>query len=338
MNRFRRLPPRGVVLIGALLAMFLGVGASPATAAPRAPACRLGLHFSQLYGVDPHDDTVHLIVLVWAHCAPTTTYDPLPGMVFPDAFMATRTEVLRPTLVDGVKASISIYSMRLRSDFDVKNYPFDRPKVVLRIHPAVTSREFSFTADIRYSSYNAYISELGLGEFRVERLGVGARPDVYDSGFGNPGRGAADRNTSYTTLIGELQLTRTSYTGVIPLIVPLYLSVFICFSVLLLISRSNDLILGRMDILGASLFTVAINMQVVRTTLGATGLGVVDQLHLLGLAAIMGGIAVTGLCWTLAVRRVHILRIRALNRILGATIVITYLLANILVVRHALAH
>lgn len=297
--------------------MFLS--ASPAGATP--PECRVGAYLTDLYSIDMETNSFGARLDLWSTCSNPSGYDPVPGMELPEASKIERQKVTTQ-IRDGVRWSRTTIQGTFHHNWDTSHFPFDRHTLRITLHPALDKGQFTFATDLEDSRYRKQIRtpDFTLTGYRVVpgRLDLGSR-------FGDIRRPETD--TAYDTLDLTIALERSGVAEFITLIGPLYLAIVVTLIACFLIARSNDVMLGRLGLIGSALFTVVVNLQVAQGGLSGQ-LSLTDQLHILGLVYTVGAIAVTVVCWKRMVRGQHIIQVKELNRRAMGISTLLYAAAN----------
>ncbi|MFJ9643845.1 hypothetical protein [Streptomyces sp. NPDC101206] len=162
-----------------------------------------------------------------------------------------------------------------RQHFDLSEYPFDKQGIQILIEDAeFDSSQFVYVPDTANSGYDHKIS---IGGFKVKGFDARVVTHTYQTSFGDP-RIAHGKNSQYSQFFIGLQLARDDVAGFIRESWPAYVAFLISYWIW---SKELMSIIGaRYGVLGASLFSVVVNMR--SSSLAGTLFGVtlVDQIQL----------------------------------------------------------
>ncbi|MET7391774.1 hypothetical protein ACFYPT_42270 [Streptomyces sp. NPDC005529] len=308
------------------------VAASPVPRTGPSPhQCRVGAYITDLSAIDFGRRTVDADMWLWSIC-PDKTSDATRHF---ELLNATETKTGNRS---SVRIGSSLWSQvkvfgTFRQNLDPRRYPFDRQTIVVAIEDdTYDAAQFTYAADLGNSGIEPGIR---LQSYKVDGFSVHTGQHTYKTNFGDPRRSAGD--STYSRLVVQVRLSRSDLSGFIRHTWPPYVAFLATLIVYFL--RSHDMLAvnaGRMGILGACLFSVLVSMQSETQALGVPfGITLIDSIHLLTLAYVLAGIAVT----TYLVRNAGNLdignKVRKRSNLMAACATGTYLAANCLVLTHA---
>ncbi|MFG2191872.1 hypothetical protein [Streptomyces sp. NPDC048639] len=317
-------PRAGALLATAVVVLTALLTGTPAAAA--VPACRVGAYVTDLYALDPARQTVDADLWLWSVC-PRKDLDAVRRVEFTNATRTTLTERTTEKVGSEYWAQIKVAGT-FRQDFDLTDFPFDRQTIRIRIEEAeLDDSRFVYRADLKNSDYNHRIR---LADFKITKFRIGVVDSTYRTNFGDP-RLENGGGSRYSQLVLQFQVTRQDITSFVKQVLPVYVAFLIALISFLIWSKDDVVILvARLGILGAALFTIVINMRASDQALGTVlGVPLVDQVHLISLLYVLTGVATTTYIlrlWTDPLVRPAVRRVN--YRILVAATAL-YLIANI---------
>jgi hypothetical protein len=326
----RRIKAHAIFLVTAgILAVLYVLPIAPATlaqsdAAPK--TCRVGLYLRALHAFDPTADTFSADLWLWSVC-PTADHQPLQTVEFVNADdVAVLLDVGDDPLwtqrnVDGT----------FRYDWDERNFPFDRHTLTIVLEEGVDdARGFVYDPDIANSGVDP---ELQLpGGWRMTGSTLVGSTKTYDTTFGDsdlPVGGSSE----YSRLTLSIGLERTDLGGFFKLTAVVYAAFFFSLISYVMHMETTTGIGPRVSLLAIALFSAAVNLINASDDLGtASGLTLVDKIHVMVLVYLLGAAIVTVVSRLLLERGWEAADIADLNYRVGAMVIISFIGLNALLI------
>lgn len=275
--------------LGVLMVLLIG---SPASAAPvDVPSCRLGAYLSDLYDLEPEQETFSARVWLWTLC-PNQDIDPLPRVSLSNAASKTLGE---PSVTFREGQSWDLVSLQgtFRHGWDVRSFPFDKHTLEILVTAPEDVSKFRFVADEQGSSRNAAISVPG---WRITGFRLIPVEQQYSTGFGDPAL-PADASSTYSRMQVQIDLVRSDPIAFWKTIGPLFIVLLITLIPFAMIEFEGVAFRSRIAVLGAVLLTVLLNSQRADSQVPSTGVTMLNQLHILTLLWILLATVVTTISW-----------------------------------------
>ncbi|MEV6682956.1 hypothetical protein AB0N09_39765 [Streptomyces erythrochromogenes] len=304
---------------------FAAAAGSAAPAAMAAPSsCRVGAYVTDLYGLDVSPRTVNADFWLWSVC-PTAELNATQRAEFVNAQGVTLRGRSTEKVGDEYWSQVKV-SGTFRQEFDLREYPFDKQGVKIRIEDSkYNSSRFTYVADKENSGYDHSIS---LGGFKIRHFDVRVVTQTYETSFGDP-RIAHGKDSQYSQFVIDIRLERDDLAGFIRQAWPAYVAFLISFISYWIWADDFVTVLGaRFGILGASLFSVVLSMRATGVSGTSFGVTLVDQIHLATLLYTLVGVGCTSYIlyrWADPDRRASA---RRTNTIIGVSTTAVFLIAN----------
>ena len=288
--------------------------------------CRVGLYLRDLHSFDPTADTFGADLWLWSVC-PTADHQPLQTMEFINSdAVAVLLEVGDDPLwtqrnVDGT----------FRYDWDERNFPFDRHTLTIDLEEGVEDvNRFAYEPDTANSGVDP---ELQLpGGWRMTATALVGSTKTYDTTFGDPNLQAGG-SSKYSRLTLSIDLERTDLGGYLKLTAVVYAAFFFSLISYVMHLETTTGIGARVSLLAIALFSTAVNFVNASNALGtASGLTLVDKIHVMVLVYILVAAIVTVASRVLLDRGVEAAGIARLNLRVGSLVAISFVALNALLI------
>jgi hypothetical protein len=271
-------------ILGVLLAVLLGLFffADRAQAQTGSTTCRLGVYVTSLYDINTAAGTFRAEFWMWSVC-PNAEIKPLDTLEFVNGQGVQGS--LDATLQRGdMWWSTRKFTGVFRDDFQLQNYPFDRQTLTIRLEEAVLdTRDLIYSADAAESRTGPDVRVAGwrLGELTV-RSSIASHPTT----FGDPSLpGGVSR---YASMDITVDAERVHWETFLRVTFRLYIVALLVFAALMFDIVATDMFLGRMGVLGSTLFAVVVSFSSSEQLLGQhQGMYLLDLLHLVVLLLIL---------------------------------------------------
>jgi hypothetical protein len=320
--------------IGVLVALaWLGISwltspamAAAATAGPAVVSgdCRLGMYVRNIYDLDFTAQTFGADLWLWSVC-PATAEEPLKKTQFPDAEKVDVGDYHSAARANGMTWTNVDVSGDFRDPYDLRSYPFDRHRLALRL--TLDDTRFRYAVD---TANSRVAPDVKLEGYRV----TGFTSDVGHQRVGSTG-GDPERPTESGTVRDRIsfavEIANTSPVNFTKFVGPVYLALLFALLAFFLNPTNPDLMVGRLGLLGAILFTIVLNMQTVGGELGRTvGITLLDQIHIAALLYVLAASVATVAAWLLYSRRGWVPnRVKKLDRWVSVAATGLYLVVNL---------
>ena len=258
-----------LLLLAAVLAGARAEAAEPAT-------CRLGISVAALYDLDPAKGSFGADLWLWSLC-PSPELSPLSRVKLPGARPGAEIGDLGGEAVAGGYYESRFVRGVFRHHWDMRRYPFDRQRLVIRIEETeFGAAQLVFAVDTA-DSFVAKGAVAELGEWRVEGFQVVADVQQEESSYGFP---EAER-TRYASLEAVVELQRAGVLTFVKLTLPVFAAALFAILCLYFDPRLPGSFQNQVPILVAVLFAVIINHRRSDDLIGDVGrLTLVTEIHL----------------------------------------------------------
>ncbi len=295
-----------------LLVIFLCTCSTPGRAVAAqtpVPSCRFGAYLGDLYDVKPADNRFSARLRVWSLCR-DSRLDPIPNLSTPNGSLITRSEQEKRS-ANGWFWDRILIDGEFRQDWDLHDYPFDKHSVTVMFTAPVDETRFHFEPDAQNSDYS---QQIRASDWKITGMRVVTADAPFKTTFGDPSLSPGEGST-YSRVQVVISLVRADHTIFWQLAGPVFIIFLVTLLTFLLSGTDVGTFQGRITALGASLFAVVVNMEKADAQLPpASGLTLIDQLHLLTLGYVLLAIGITVICWRKAVNQHEEKTIARLNR------------------------
>ncbi len=299
----------GWLLTLALAALLLGSG--PAAAEPR--QVRFGCFVTSISGLSPADGSFRIAVYFWT-VDPAARFDPVQEL----QVLARQSQISpaeRMLLPDGSLYVSATIDAVVDHDYDVRDYPFERDTMVLKLESNQDTSELSFVPD----SANSRIADFAdLPGWRIDGLQVGTELHTYDTGFGH-------RTTlpTFSRLNIAVDVSRNRSL----LILGKFTGYLIAFLITGLVFAVPPGELGiRLGMTTSSIFAAVFNRYRLEDAIGFDAVfGLVDQATLLTFSAILWAVALSLIAHRRLLRGDERAAVARSDRRLGAVVMVVHL-------------
>lgn len=178
-----------------------------------------------------------------------------------------------------------------RNYWDLSDYPFDQQKLIIYLEEGGSdSGQFAYKID---SSSKSYFHNPNLKGWNVEGMNIEVGTTQYDSNFGDPTLKGLE-TSSFAAAEITVELTRSNWTAFWRISSGAFISLALVLSSFLLSFRHITHVNARFGLLGGSAFANVISLRNISSRTGSVPyITLIDQIHLIPMAAIMFGLAIT---------------------------------------------
>ena len=290
------------------------------------PTCRVGIYLRALHSFNPNADTFGADFWLWSLCS-SADHPPLRTMEFVTAEDATvlldvpgqpwwaNRNVDRTSATTGTSATFPSIATRSRSHLE---------------EGVQDVRGFVYDPDIANSGVDPDL-ELP-GGWRMTGTTLVGSTKTYDTTFGDPDLPAGG-SSEYSRLTLSIDLERTDLGGFLKLTAVVYAAFFFSLISYLMHLETTTGIGPRVSLLAIALFATAVNLVNASNALGtASGLTLVDKIHVMVLVYLLVAAIVTVASRVLLDRGMDAADIAALNLRVGAMVLISFVALNALLI------
>ncbi|MFF4102687.1 hypothetical protein [Streptomyces sp. NPDC001903] len=277
-----------------------------------------------MYGLDVSPRTINADFWLWSVC-PSADLDATKRLEFVNATQVTQSDRSVEKVGTEYWSQVKV-SGTFRQHFDLGEYPFDKQDVRILIEDSeFSSPQFTYVPDVANSGYD---HEISLGGFKIRDFSARVVTHTYQTSFGDP-RITHGQNSQYSQFDLNLKLVRDDVAGFVRESWPAYVAFLISFITYWMWSKDLLPVIGaRYGILGASLFSVVVNMR--SSSLAGTLFGVtlVDQIQLATLLYTLIAVGCTTyILWRWADHESNPV-VRRVNNLVAVSTSAVYLIAN----------
>ena len=318
-----------ILAAASILAVLCALPNAPPTLAQSdaAPAtCRVGLYLRDLHSFDPTADTFGADLWLWSVC-PTAELQPLQTM----EFINSDDVAVLLDVADDPRWTQRNVDGTFRFNWEERNFPFDRHTLTIDLEEGVEDvHGLVYDPDTANSGVDP---ELQLpGGWRMIGTTLASSTKTYDTTFGDSDLPAGG-SSEYSRLTLSIDLQRTDLGGFLKLTAVVYAAFFFSLISYLMHLETTTGIGTRVSLLAIALFSTAVNLVNASNALGtASGLTLVDKIHVMVLVYLLVAAIVTVASRLLLDRGVEAADIAALNCRVGALVIISFIALNALLI------
>ncbi|WP_143050326.1 hypothetical protein [Streptomyces sp. 2231.1] len=255
--------------------------------------CKVGAYITSLHDLNPSTGSFRADLWVWTLCPPVGGYEALKHIEFPGA-NSFELHNYWHVVKDGSSWSLVKIAGEFRARWDMRSFPFDRHRLVI----ALESEEDAFA--IRYTldkSDNLQSLDAIPAGWKIESSKMAVRRIEYQTAFGDPAL-IEQQSSAYDRVEVIIDVARDEYSSFLKMTGPVYVIATSALMIFIVALESASILLSRLSLLGASLFSDVINMQKGTSELGAQDIFTLnDAIHILGLLLIITLIEITVYTW-----------------------------------------
>lgn len=302
----RHLLTRAVRLLAVMIALAC---ATAAGAAPR--EVRVGAFVTSLSGLDFADGSFRIAAFLW-FVDPAGTFDPVRDLQVL-ARQSTLAPAERLVLPDGAVYSTVQVTAVVDQSYDLRNFPFSRQSLILRLETSQEIGDLIFVADNADSRIADFVR---LPSWNITALRLEPSQETYDTGFGH----RTERPTfSRMNLMIDVARDRS------PLIFDKFTGFLVAMIITALVFAVPVNELGiRLAMTTSSIFAAVFNRYRLEDTVGFdASFSLMDQVSLLTFGAILTALVISLVAHNLNGRRSPS-AIRLVDRRLGIGAMIVY--------------
>lgn len=292
--RLTRMLPLGILAF----LMALGAGGTARAATTHGPVrhasvpgCQFGAYVTGIYNVQPALSMFSSRFWVWSLC-PEKAWDPLPGLSFPDATQLSISNNQYSHEL-GHYRHVELLQGIFHQGMDEAGYPFDRQALAIEITPAQNVTKLQLTADGPDSIIAPNIEIPG---WKVTGYHVDVGPKRFVGNLGNQSIPATLGHVKSTVLVNTT-LARSDPVGFLQIAAPLWIIFLVAVVSFMRIDSDPDRIGSRVPLLAGLVLAIILNMTMANSVVFSDTLSMVDELHILTLAVVLGALVVNTYHW-----------------------------------------
>lgn len=178
-----------------------------------------------------------------------------------------------------------------RNYWDLSKYPFDQQQLKIYLEEgSLDSNKFAYALD---SKSKSYFHNPNLKGWTVEGMNIDVGTTKYESNFGDPTLEGIE-TSSFAAAEITVKLTRSNWTSFWRISAGAFISLALVLSSFLLSFKHITHLNARFGLLGGSAFANVISIRNVSSKTGSVPyITFIDQIHLIPMAAILFGLAIT---------------------------------------------
>lgn len=283
--------------------------------------CIVGAYLASIYDFNFLGQTFSAAIWLWTHTSSEYERKPLETMDFTNA-KNTSSSLCSNIVKNGIRWGQCKVCGTFSQSWDLRNYPFDRHKLEIRIEEAIDDTTvLTYEADARSSSYR---KDMQLDDWKITDFRIINNPVTHSSTFGDPALEPGG-SSEYAGIVIFITIQREEVTSYIKLTAVAYVaSLLLLVSFFLHLDGGFRFLDSRITLQAGALFATVINMRAASSALGSEdSMTLVDKVHLAALFYILSGVLVTVIARALAAKGFndHQLRQMDLSAAVSATII-----------------
>ncbi|MDI3409337.1 ligand-gated ion channel [Streptomyces cavernicola] len=289
--------------------------------AAKAPECEVGAYLTDLYDVHPESNEFSVRVWMWSLC-PTKEADPLATATFPQGYSPWKSEPEQTKVKDGYYTLIG-FDGRFRHHFDRRTFPFDEHVLDITVAALQNENKVRMVPD-KEKGQIGFSPDIDVPRWDIQDFWVTTETRNYATDFGDRSN-STGASSDFSEAVLHIKVASADTKVFWELAGPIFIVFFITLLTFLLTSAETSAFAGRITALGASLFAVLVNWGKLSGLMPATaGFTMLGKLHLLTMAYVLVGIAITVMCWRWSAHDKKKEKVKLLNHLGIAIGVILY--------------
>ena len=299
----------------------------------KAEVCVVGSYLTSLYDFNPSGQTFGADMWFWTHTSLERERNPLETMEFTNA-KNTCSSLGSDVVKNGIRWEQRKICGTFRQHWDLRNFPFDRHKLEIRIEEAIDDTTvLTYEADTRNTSYS---KDIQLDGWKITDFRIINNPVTHSSTFGDPALQQGS-SSQYAGIILRISVERKEMMSYIKMTAVAYMAFFLMLASFFLHQDSGFRFLdSRVALLAGALFATVINMNTASSALGSEDrITLVDKVHIVVLFYILLGALLTVLHRALITRGFSDHRLRQMDLWAALLATITFIGTNVFLLIHA---
>ena len=326
-----------VMKLSGISIVFLLIGMSWASAdatASKHPTetVPLGIYMVELGDFDPKSSSFRANFWLWA-VTPSKMSNWIQTLDYPTGIDVKKITA-KEKLVDGkLWASVNVMG-KFRTDWDLKDFPINRPILQIQIEEtSLDSSNLFFSADKINSSAKDVLLPAG---WRIHDFSIESGSHRYTTNFGDPSK-TSQSSSEYSEVRIRIELERESFAVFWKMTIIPYLAAILVLLSFFFVFRFEILVIGRIQIIIGSLFATSLSMRGGTSELGTADVfTLLDSIHLTTFVLIL----ITFL-WTITSDKIlphnsADTNIKFWNMLMGVFLLVIYAAVNAVLVLSAL--
>lgn len=332
-------PPGNLVLRAIILALICVASAAAICSAQEAPPpntsvpekgkaerCMVGAYLESLHDFNLSGETFGADLWLWTHTSLESERKPLETMELTNAkniSISFGSNIIK----NGVRWGQHKVSGTFRHQWDLRNFPFDRHKLEIRIEEAIDeTNAFIYDVDKNNSSFDHNIDIEG---FKVSDFKIINQPMTHASTYGDPELKPGD-SSEYAGVTISVVVERREVMSFIKLTVVAYMAfLLLVVSFLFHVESTSRLLDSRITLQAGALFATVLDMRGASSALASEDrLTLVDKVHVAALVYILFGVLVTVISRELMNRGCSDRQLRQIDLWAAVSVVVTFVAVN----------
>ena len=326
-----------VMKLSGISIVFLLIGMSWASAdatASKHPTetVPLGIYMVELGDFDPKSSSFRANFWLWA-VTPSKMSNWIQTLDYPTGIDVKKITA-KENLVDGkLWASVNVMG-KFRTDWDLKDFPINRPSLQIQIEEtSLDSSNLFFSADKINSSAKDALLPTG---WRIHNFSIESGSHRYTTNFGDPSK-TSQSSSEYSEVRIRIELERESFAVFWKMTIIPYLAAILVLLSFFFVFRFEILVIGRIQIIIGSLFATSLSMRGGTSELGTADVfTLLDSIHMTTFVLIL----ITFL-WTITSDKIlphnsDDTNSKLWNMLMGVFLLVIYAAVNALLVLSAL--
>ncbi len=292
----------------------------------KALGCIVGSYLTSIHDFNLSGQTFAADIWLWTHTSSESERRPLETMEFTNA-KSTSSSLGNDIVKNGMHWGQRKICGTFRQHWDLRNFPFDRHKLEIRIEEAIDdTTALTYEPDSLNSSYS---KDIRLDGWKITDFRIINNPVTHSSTFGDPALRPGS-SSEYAGIILRIAIERKEVTSYIKLTAVAYMAFFLMLvSFLLHMDHSFRLLDSRITLQAGALFATVINMNSASCALGSVDrITLVDKVHMVVLFYILLGALVTVLGRALLARGFSDHRLRQVDLWAAVLATVTFIGTN----------
>jgi hypothetical protein len=288
--------------------------------------CVVGAYLTSMHDFNISGHTFGADMWLWTHTSSESERKPLETMEFTNA-NTTCSSLGSDIVKNGIRWGQRKVCGTFRHHWDLRNFPFDRHKLEIRIEEAIDdTTALTYEADTRNSAYR---KEIQIDGWKITDFLIINNPVTHSSTFGDPALKPGS-SSEYPGIILRIAVERKEVMSYIKLTAVAYVAfLLVLVSFMLHVDRGFRFLDSRITLQAGALFATVINMRAASSALGSENrITLVDKVHIIVLFYILLGTLITVLARALITRGVSDHRLRQVDLLAVVLTTITFIGTN----------
>ncbi len=242
---------------------------------------RVGTYLTSLYDFNPNNNTFTADLWLWFLHDKSQDLNPLKSLEITNA--RDFKTGLSSSQDQGAERydTVKIHGI-FNYDWDVKNFPFDRHELKIRVEDGVAdASKVIYNPD---SANTAFDPAIKIDGWHIDKIAIATGNHNYNSSFGIGGA----TGSTYSNSIVSIFIQRDAAGLFWKLLSAVYIAFLVSLVTFFMDTSKDGLFNGRISVLIGMMFAVVINSQRVSSTIGqSVAFTLADKIHVVTLISIL---------------------------------------------------